>query len=220
MRRGYNRYVHIQANHSCTCLLYQTFFASLQLITKCVCVCLFRWCRRKRPTTTDVCSVFVLCPKTYTWCCRRIPLPLCTSTCRWIVHWFQLVVKCINHQFFNKDLLLFSTSFNPTRKGRFLPIPHTGLYTVCVCLSGSERCAAGTICNRDEVQHRFTTGCAAHPGEISELRTVTKDKFEDYHVSRTHTDTLKIKSYCTLVNWKNKLWNIFLTERFFFILCK
>lgn len=31
----------------------------------CLCVCLFRWCRRKRPTTTDVCSVFVLCPKTY-----------------------------------------------------------------------------------------------------------------------------------------------------------
>lgn len=130
------------------------------------------------------------------------------------MNWFQLVVKCIDHQFFNKDLLLFSTSFNPPRKGRFLPIPCTGLYTVCVCLSGGERCAAGTLCNRDEVQHRFTTGCAAHPGEISELRTVTKDKSEDYHVSHTHTNTLKINSNsnCTLVE---HFWNIFPTESFF-----
>lgn len=41
-----------------------------------------RWCRRRRPMTTDVCSGFASCLRTSSRCWIRIPLRSCTCTCR------------------------------------------------------------------------------------------------------------------------------------------
>lgn len=42
----------------------------------------FRWCRRRRPMTTGVCSGSASCRRTSNHCWTRIPLLLCTCTCR------------------------------------------------------------------------------------------------------------------------------------------
>lgn len=51
-----------------------------------------RWCRKKTPMTTDVCSEYVSSPETPQTCCRMTPLPLSTSFYRSEANFYYLSI--------------------------------------------------------------------------------------------------------------------------------